>query len=768
MTPHQFGKAQPVTRIEDVRLLKGHGNFIDDHPPDGALFAHFFYSPIAHGIINSIDVNEARHSEGVRAIFLANDLKDAGLRNQIDASLVPLPNGGKAANPIRPVLAENKVRYVGEPVAIIIAETRSQALDAMELIEYDIDELDAAANLESSGPAIHECAPDNQAFVWWNGDADAVENAFAEAKHRIKLRVLDQRVAANSIETRGCTADWDGSRLCFSVNGQGVWTFKEQLSEILGLAPERVRVTTADVGGGFGMKAFTYPEHFAVAKASQMIGRPIRWIASRSDALITDNAGRDLVSEVEAAFSEDLKLLGYRVHSLCNLGAYNSKDGQLIQTEISQKVLTGVYDIPKAYINVRGMYTNTAPVDAYRGAGRPEAIFMIERLMDTAARQLGVSQSDIRRRNFIPVSKFPYPTLSGEIYDIGNFDAVLSAAEIHAKVRSFPERRAESAKKGKLRGLGICCYIEVILGSLNESTELRFCDDGTVEVLVGTQSNGQGHETAYAQILSQRTGLEFDQIRCVQGDSDLIPEGGGTGGSRSVTVQGASINFAADQMIDRLLPFVAEEFEIPANSLEFQNGFFESRGTNHFMSLTDALKAAQREGRGDLTVSQAKHKLAGRSFPNGAHICELEIDPETGKTVIIQYTVVDDLGEIINPLLVEGQIHGGVAQGVGQALLEHAVFDSSGQLLSGSFMDYAMPRAGDLPFIRFFSQPTRTSNNPIGMKGCGEAGTIGAIAATVNAVQDAVWHTGIRDLEMPLGPAKIWQALQTAAKSTST
>ncbi len=759
----KFGVSQSVGRKEDVRFLTGAGEYVDDKAPENALFVQFLYSPVAHGKILSIDTSEAQKAKGVRAVFTAADLVASGMRNSIHAELLALPGGGLAAAPTRPVLAEGKVTFVGQPVALVAAETLNQARDAAELIELDIEELEAHVEVATGGENIHDEAPNNQAFDWYRGDESKVEAVFRSAPRTVSMEVTDHRIIANSLEPRGCHAEWKDGRLHFTINGQGVWAAKSDLAPVLGVEPSDIRVLTADVGGGFGMKGFTYPENFAVAQAARLIDRPLRWLPTRSESMLTDNAGRDLYSTVEGAFDEDGRFLAYRVLTHCNLGAYNSFYAQMIQTELSEKVLTGTYEIPDVFFRVKGIYTNTTPVDAYRGAGRPEAIYMIERLMDRAAREFGLSQSEIRRRNFIPPDRFPYQPFGPEVFDVGEFGKVLKRAETEADFPGFERRRSESASNGTLRGMGLCYYIEAILGDPGETTQIEFAEDGMVNVYVGTQSNGQGHETVYAQILHERAGIPFEAIRLVQGDSDLIETGGGTGGSRSVTTQGVSINGTADRVVEKFVPFVAEQLEEPAENIGFEDGSFQAAGTNKFLNIMDAAELARSAGRKDLLSTQVRTELPGKSFPNGAHVCEVEIDPETGKLDVVKYTVVDDLGVLMNPMLAAGQVHGGVAQGVGQVVLEHAEYDEMGQLLSGSFMDYAMPRASDMPFVDFHSEPTPSVNNPIGMKGCGEAGTIGAMAAAANAVQDALWDSGIREVNMPLTSEAIWRQLQAAA-----
>ena len=754
----KFGVSQGVKRREDARFLKGEGKYVDDLKPDGSLYAHFFLSPIAHAKIISLDVTEAKTSPGVEAVFTAEDLVAGGLKNRMIAELLVI-RGVKIPDPARTILAEDKVRFVGEPVAVVIAETINQAKDAAELIEFEYEELDAHLSLTSGGVELHDEAPENIAFEWSKGDKAQVDKVFQEAPHVVSLQVEDNRIIANSIEPRGCYAEWEDNKLHMCMNGQGVWVGKGELAQLLGLPEEKVRVTTPDVGGGFGMKGFNYPENFAVAQSAKMLGKKIHWMGTRSEAMLNDNGGRDLTSKVEAAFDDDYKMVGYRVITHCNLGAYNSYYGQYIQTDLFRKVISGVYDIPNIYFEVTGIFTNTAPVDAYRGAGRPEGIFAMERLIDRASREMGVDAINLRRRNFIKPNQFPYKNFASETVDVGNFDKVMDRAVVEADIPGFGKRKEESLKTNKLRGLGICYYIETILGDPNETTRLEFCEDGMVNVYVGTQSNGQGHETAYSQILHERSGIPFDKIRIVQGDSDLIKTGGGTGGSRSVTTQGTSINGTADKMIENFMPFVSEEMDTDEKLVEFEEGAFKDKKSNKFLGIMEAGELALSKKRDDLITTEVTTEIRDKSFPNGAHICEVEVDPETGYTSVVKYTVVDDLGVIINPILAKGQVHGGVVQGIGQILTEHVVFDENGQLITGSFMDYGMPRADNVPFIEFYSEPTPSINNPIGMKGCGEAGTIGALASVTNAVQDALWEKGIKDVQAPLTPGRVWNLL---------
>ncbi|ETX27409.1 xanthine dehydrogenase family protein molybdopterin-binding subunit [Roseivivax isoporae] len=755
----KFGKSQPVKRVEDVRFLTGAGRYIDDVAPADALFAYVFRSSVAHADITRLDVSAAREAEGVHLVLTAEDYAAAGLTLGLPTVMVPNRDGSKTEPPRRPLLAEGRVRFVGEPVAVVIAETLLQAKDAAELIELDLE--DRAPHLETAagGTPIHDSLPDNRVFDYGMGDEAATEAAFARAAHVVRLTVEDNRIISNPMEPRGAFAEWDGARLHVAFNGQGVWGLKALMAKAFALDEDAVRVTTPDVGGGFGTKTMPYPEYFAVAHAARTLGRPVRWMSERGEAMLSDNSGRDLVSDAELAFDADHRILAYRVHTRSNLGAYLSGFAPLMQTHLFSRVLTGVYDIPAAWLRSEGILTNTTQVDAYRGAGRPEANYLLERMMDRAARDLGTDPWELRRKNFIAPAKFPYTTVSGETYDVGEFARVLGSAAREADAQGFAARRAASETAGRLRGQGLCYYIEAILGSPEEDVKVVFEEDGAA-IYVGTQSNGQGHETVFAQFLSDQTGIPADRIRVVQGDSDLVARGGGTGGSRSVTVQANATLVAVEQIVTAFSAFLAERMGVSEGDVRFDDERFRIEGSNETPGMLDVARMAREAGREDLLTHQTSAKLPARSFPNGAHVAEVEVDPETGQVTLDRYTVVDDFGNLVNPMLVEGQVHGGVAQGVGQALLERVVFDETGQLLTASFMDYAMPRADNMPMVSFSTEPVPSTANQLGMKGCGEAGTVGALAAVANAVQDALWDRGVRQADMPFTPARVWQMLR--------
>ncbi|WGW02214.1 xanthine dehydrogenase family protein molybdopterin-binding subunit [Tropicibacter oceani] len=754
----KFGKSQSVARVEDSRFLTGQGRYVDDITPDGALRAYVFRSPVAHAVITTLDLEQARAADGVHLVLSAQDLQAQGITEGMHFVRMKNRDGTEGAAPRRPILAEERLRFVGEPIALIVAETLEQAKDAAELIELDYDDLPVHMDLVAAGQPLHDDIPDNRVFDFGIGDEAATARAL-EASHRVvRLEVGDNRVIVNSMEPRGCFAEWHDGKVHLSFNGQGVWGMKGELVRVLGLTEDKVRVTNPDVGGGFGMKGMPYPEYFAVPLAARILGRPVRWMSDRTEAMLSDNAGRDLVTMAELGFDENNKITAYRVHNISNLGAYCSNFAQAIQSNLFARVLTGTYDIQTAYMRCEGILTNTTQVDAYRGAGRPEAIYVLERIMDRAARDLGVDPLELRRLNF--VKEFPYKTVTGETYDVGDFPRVLDHAVKSADLAGFAARRAASEAQGKLRGLGLCYYIESILGDPSESVQVDFTQEGGALIYVGTQSNGQGHETVFAQFLSDQTGIPADKIQVVQGDSDLIAKGGGTGGSRSVTVQANVTLTAVRAMVEGFTQFLAGEMGVSPEDVTFDDEQFRAEGSNLHPTMLEAAQMAREAGREDLLVWQAREQLPARSFPNGAHFAEVEIDVETGQVVCDRYHVVDDFGNLINPMLAEGQVHGGVAQGLGQALSEHVVYDETGQLLTATFMDYAMPRADSMPMVHFETEPVPSTANPMGMKGCGEAGTVGAMAALGNAVQDALWARGIKQVDMPFTPHRVWEMLR--------
>ena len=755
----KFGKSQSTTRVEDLRLLTGYGRYVDDIAPENALHLFVLRSSVAHATITALDLTAAREAEGVHLVAVAEDLHASGITDGLSCVTVKNRDGSDAANPKHPILAEGKVLWVGQPVAMIVAETYEAARDAAELIEFDYDELPAVTALEKGDTDLHPEAPGNLAIDYLLGREAETKAAFAEAAHVVRAEVADNRVMVASLEPRGCYAEWEKDRIHLALNGQGVWGPKRELARLMGLDEAQVRVTTPDVGGGFGMKAKLFPEYVMAAYAARFLDRPVRWMSDRTEAMLSDNGARDLTHEVAMAFDADHRLTGYHVKTKSNLGAFNSNFGQLIQTYLFARVLMGVYDCQNALLEVEGYYTNTTPTDAYRGAGRPEANYLLERTMDYAARELGVDAWELRRKNFIKPASFPYRTVTDELYDVGDFERLLDRAADLAGRGDFEARRQEAAGRNKLRGLGLCYYIESILGDPSEGAKVEFMKDGTVNIYVGTQSNGQGHETVYASFLSDQTGIPMDMIRVIQGDSDLIAQGGGTGGSRSVTTQSNATLAVVGTMVEKFTAFLAEKMKVDAEDVSFDDESFRIKGSNASPTMVDVADMAREAGRDELLVHEERAKLPGRSYPNGAHVAEVEVDPDTGKVEVVAYTVVDDFGNLINPMLAAGQVHGGVAQGLGQALIEDVTYDEDGQLLTASFMDYAMPRAADMPFVGFHTEPVPSTANPMGMKGCGEAGTVGSMAATANAVMDALAARGVARGDMPFTPMRVWEML---------
>ncbi|MEM9059655.1 MAG: xanthine dehydrogenase family protein molybdopterin-binding subunit [Pseudomonadota bacterium] len=760
----KFGISQPVRRVEDPRFLRGEGKYVEDISLPGEARAYFVRSAVAHANI-AVNVEDAEAAPGVLMVMTGEYLDDA-IDNDLDKLTLPNVDGSTSVAPKRPLLSIGTVRYVGEPIVCIVAETVAQAKDAAELVEIDYDELpvvtDMHAAMAQGAPQLHDEAPGNLCYDWGIGDKVATETALASAHRTVTMEAVNNRVHVVSMETRGCLADWDGELMTFHVAAQGVHRMGEEFARRLGLTKETCRIQIHDVGGAFGMKNFNYPEYFCAGHASMQLGRPVKWISERGEAILSDCAGRDNITTLTMGFDENNRITGFKTEALSNLGGYNSPFGVIMQSQLYSRVLTGVYDIQTVWMNTKGVYTNTIPTDAYRGAGRPEAQYSIERFMDTAARELGIAPDELRRINFIKPDQFPYATPTGENYDVGDFDKVLTRGLSEADWAGFEARKAASAANGKLRGRGLCFYIESILGAPNESAEVIFAEDGMVELHVGTQSNGQGHETVYTQILHEHSGIPFEKIRVKQGDSHLIPFGGGTGGSRSVTTQSTAINGTVEDLVEKMRPLAEEELEVSAADLVWENGRFAVAGTDRTIDLMALSLRARERGLTDLLSQRSERELPGRSYPNGCHIAEVEIDLDTGATACVKYSVVDDFGRLMNPMLAEGQVHGGVVQGIGQAITEHVVHDEDGQMLSASFMDYALPRADDVPMVPFVPEPVYSTANYIGMKGCGEAGTVGALAAVTNAVLDAVWDQGVHRVDMPATPQRVWGWLQGA------
>ena len=766
----KFGIGQTATRYEDDRLLSGEGRYVEDVHVEDQCYAAFVRSPHAHAKITSIDTADASSLPGVLAIYTVADLKAEGIGDIPCMAPASNKDGSNCVMPPRPALAEDRVRYVGDAVAVVIAESRLQALDAVEAVWIDYDLLPAVVEtnqaMADNANLVWGEAAKNQCFDWEDGDADATNKAFAEASHVVELELVNNRLVPTSMETRGAVAaiEEGTGRLTLCVSCQGVHVMRSLLAtQIFNVAEEDIHVTCNDVGGGFGMKIFLFPEYVCQLFAARKLGRAVKWISERSEAFMSDSHGRDHVSHLKVALDSDAKILGLQVNTVANLGAYLSNFAPFVATSAGVPMLVGCYAVPTAYVEVQGVFTNTAPVDAYRGAGRPEAIYAIERLLDVAAFDLGISPDEIRKRNFIREEQMPFSTPLGSNYDSGNFQQNLEDALKLSNWDDFESRRKAAKSRGKLLGIGLASYIERCAGGSPEQARLEVANDGHITLYIGTLSNGQGHETAFRQILCERLGVAFEEVSIVQGDSDLIETGGGTMGSRSVPVGGAAISSVSEKIIEKAKLIAAELLETAISDVEFDNGVFRIIGTDRVQTFHEVAKAAATD---DDVAFDEKESFAPEeaTYPNGTHVCELEIDKATGKIEIVDYTVVDDFGHVINPLLLEGQVHGGIGQGLGQALLESCQYESdSGQLLSASFMDYTMPRADDFPPIRFDLNKVPCKTNPLGIKGAGEAGAIGAPPAIINAIVNALKDQGVRHVDMPVTPNRLWNIMQSAS-----
>jgi carbon-monoxide dehydrogenase large subunit len=776
VTVAKFGIGQPMRRIEDGRFLTGFGRYVSDIDLPRQLHGVFLRSPHAHARIGNIDASAAREMPGVALVATGADMKelggisaDAGLKNK---------DGTESARPMRWPLAKDRVRHVGEAIALIAAETIEQAKDALDAIQVEFHPLpvvtDPVAALEPGAPQLHEEAPGNLCFEWELGERAPTDAAFAKAAKIVCLELVNNRVVVHSMEPRGAVGAYDAydGRYTLHVSSQGShWIQRWLVEDVLRVPRDRVRVVTNDVGGGFGMKAVNYPEYGVLLWGAKKAGRPIKWISERGEAFLSDTHGRDHVSVAEMALDRDGHFLALRVKTVANMGAQLSNFAPYIPTFVGAPMNVGVYRIPAAHLTIRGAFTNTVPVEAYRGAGRPEAAYLIERLVDACAREAGLERDEIRRRNMIPPEAMPYETALGESYDSGEFARLMEEGMKLADWAGFPARRAQSRANGKLRGIGMATYIESCAGGEEEIAELRVESDGGVAIVVGTQSNGQGHATAYAQLVAEQLGIDPGRVRLIQGDTDQMPYGGATAGSRSLNAGGHAIINAATKVIAKGKRIAAILLESAEADIEFAEGRFTVIGTDRSLAFNDVAAAAYdtdvAEELGEFGFAERAHfKPPANTYPNGCHICELEVDPDTGAITLLSYKVVDDFGRIVNPLLVEGQIHGGVAQGLGQALHEHVVYDpESGQLLSGSLVDYTLPRADHVPQIecKFIEVPCRT--NPLGIKGAGEAGAIAAPAAVMNALTDALAARGVAHIDMPATPHAVWQKLQTAGKN---
>ena len=774
------GFGASVKRKEDRRFVTGEGRYTDDLTLPNQAYAYFVRSPYAHARLLSTDVSAALDAPGVISVLTGADYAASGLGPLINGWNTVSRDGTPAAMGFRPALAQHVVRFVGEPVAVVIAESRVAAKDASELVEVDYEDLPALTDMaeaqSDTAPELHPEAPANRVFDWETGDEAATAAAFDQAAHRVRLDIGNSRLIPNAMEPRSAIGVYDPGtdELTLHLTTQNPHGARALLSFAVGFGPDhRIRVLSGDVGGGFGSKAPMYPEEVVCLWAARELKRPVKWTAERGESFLTDAHARDHQSSVELALDAQHRILGLRIHTLANLGAYLSTSGTLVPTVMYALIAPGQYDIPAAYVRVQGVYTNTAPVDAYRGAGRPEACYAIERIMEHAARQLGIDPGELRRINF--VREFPYTSALGLEYDVGDFVALLDKAREMIDYDSFPARRARSEAAGRLRGIGYSAYIEIagfgpsrLLGKLGapggiwEAAEIRMNATGTVEVITGCHSHGQGHETTYAQLVCEELGVPIENVQIIHGDTHRGAAGNGTAGSRSSVGMSAVLE-ASRKLVAKASEIAGHLLEVPQHRLVFSGGVFTDTEGNGAISIGEVAAAAYagHDFPTD-TVEPGLHEVAffdpqNFTYPAGCYICEVEIDPETGVTEIVDFVAADDFGRVANPMIVHGQIHGGIAQGIGQALHEHCVYDpENGQLMTGTYMDYGLPRADDLPMLRIALLETPCPGNPLGMKGCGEAGAIGATPAVINAVLDAI---GKEDIDMPATPARVWQAI---------
>lgn len=770
-----------LARKEDKRFITGKGRYVDDVRVHGMTYAHFVRSPHAHARVKGIDISEAMGRPGVIAVLTGRELVDDKIGNLICGWMVHSKDGSPMKMGAWPAMAPETVRFVGQAVAVVIGETRNQARDGAEAVIVDYEELPAAADIKAAiapgAPQLHPEAAGNAVFNWSIGDDKAVDAAMSKAVHKVTFELENNRLIPNAMEPRAALAEYNEAEEHFTLHttSQNPHVARLVLSAFYGIAEEhKLRVIAPDVGGGFGSKIFIYPEEMVALWASKKVRRPVKWTSDRTEAFLTDAHGRDHLSKATMAFDADYKILALRVDTHANFGAYMSLFSSSVPTYLYATLLSGQYDIPNIYAEVTGVYTNTAPIDAYRGAGRPEASYLLERLIETAARKFKIDPVELRRKNFI--TSFPHQTPVIMAYDIGDFNASLDAALKEIDYAGFPARKEKAKKEGKLRGIGFSCYIEACgiapskaVGSLGagvglwESAEVRVNPVGSIEVLTGSHSHGQGHETTFAQVVADRLGIPANQVQIVHGDTDKVQFGMGTYGSRSGAVGISAIVKAMEKVEAKAKKIAAHQLEASESDIVIENGSFKVTGTDKLMPLANVALAAYTghnlpDGMEPGLKEGAFYDPTNFTFPAGTYVCEVEVDAGTGKTSFVDFIAVDDFGRLINPMIVEGQVHGGLVQGIGQALLERAVYDNSGQLVTASYMDYAMPRAEDVPSFKLQHTTTLCPGNPLGIKGCGEAGAIGAPAAVINAITDAI---GNNSLEMPATPDRVWHAIQS-------
>ena len=765
----KFGVGQSVKRTEDIRFVTGQGQYTDDLHFPNETFACFHRTPQSHALITSIDISAAKAAPGVIDVLTHRDVEAFGANPMPLMAPVPSRDGTSTKTSPKPLLAKDKVTFTGEAIAMVIAETYAQAKDAAELVQVEYETLGASGTLSvaPSGTQIWDGAANNLSFDWAEGDEAAVKTAFATAAHIVSLDVVQNRVSAMPMETRNAIGVYDAAKdqHTLYVTSQGAGNIRGAIAQaVLNLPIEKVRVITKDVGGGFGMKGFLYPEQPLVMIASKKVGKPVRWSAERTESFLADDHGRDMMTTGELALDKDGKILAMRITGTSNMGGYLSVYAPFIPTLAGGRIFGGVYRVPSLYANIKGYFSNTAPVDAYRGAGRPEAAYLMERLMDAAARETGIDRTELRRRNLPSPSELPFGNWAGLQFDSGDYPRLLEGGLKRANMAGFAARRAESAKRGKLRGFGFAYYVEITGAAGQEPAAIKFTENGGVELYCGTQSNGQGHETSFAQLVADKLGVPFESITVKQGDTEWV-NGGGTGGSRSLNMSGGALMVTSDEVIKKGKNAAGQVLQAGGNEVGFQVfegvGKFAVRGTDRAITVGELAVTLKREklpGFEDGLDSDGMYTGQAPTFPNGCHVCEVEVDSDTGQVQMLSYHVLDDFGRVINPMLVAGQVHGGIVQGLGQALLENIVYDeSTGQLLTASFSDYAMPRASDMPDIDFAYEQIECKTNDLGAKGCGEAGTVGALPAVMSAVADAL---GVVHIDMPATPERVWRALR--------
>ncbi|MGA7787343.1 MAG: xanthine dehydrogenase family protein molybdopterin-binding subunit [Xanthobacteraceae bacterium] len=765
----KFGIGQSVPRVEDPMLLRGLGHYTDDVSLPGQVHLVMVRSSVAHGTIRSIDMEPARKMPGVLGVYSSAELKGYGALKCI----VGLPNrdGTPLRKPRREALAVGKVRYVGDPVACVVAETVAQAKDAAEAVTVDIEPLPivttAEAGARAGAPLIYDDVPDNVALDFHHGDTVAVDAAFAKAAHVTRLKISNSRLVVNSMEPRAAVGAYEDNRFTLHVCSQGVFGMRANVADAMAVDVKDVRILTGQVGGSFGMKAMVFPEYICLLHAARALGRPVKWTDERSGSFVSDGHGRAAEVTGELALDADGTFLAVRLTSFSDVGAFLSPFGPFMGTANAVKNMQGMYRTPLMEVSTKCVFTNTTQITAYRGAGRPEGNYYMERLIDAAAAEMGIDRLAIRRRNLIGSRDFPHKTASAATYDCGDFAALNKQAFELADGKGFARRKRESRKRGKLRGLGIGSYLEVTAGPAKESAGIIFNADGTVTLTTGTLDFGMGHATPFAQVLSAQLGIPFDKIKLVQGDSDRIVMGGGSGGSKSIMHSGTAIVEGAAKVVEKGKQLAGYVLEAAASDIAFEHGKFVIVGTDRSISIMELAQKVRGNPNlppeaQSLDVIHISDGPGAWTFPNGCHISEVEVDPDTGAVEVMKYCAVNDFGVVVNPMIVAGQLHGGVVQGIGQALMEKAVYDEDGQLLTGSFMDYAMPRAADVPEFELGNHPVPTKTNPLGVKGCGEAGCAGGLTSMMNAVIDALADYGIRHVDMPLTSFRIWQALQQA------